>query len=145
MVRKATEGSPAGAKILIVEDDVDMAEATRLILESKKYEVDVAVDYEEGMNKIKSGKPDLIILDVMLPGKTGFDLAYKLKEDKTTCHIPLLMLTAINVEQPGFDASLKIDGKYLPVDEFIDKPAKPDDLLKKVEKLLKRQGIVGRV
>lgn len=127
-------------KILIVEDDVDMAEATKLILESKRYEVDVAVDYEEGLKKIKTGaaKPDLIILDVMLPGKTGFDLAYKLKEDKTTCHIPLLMLTAINIEQAGFDTSPKIDGKYLPVDEFIDKPAQPDDLIEKVERLLKK-------
>jgi len=123
-------------KILIVEDDVDMAEATKLILESKKYEVALAVDYEEGIKKAKTAKPDLIILDVMLPGKTGFDLAYKLKEDNATRCIPVIMLTAINVEQAGFDASLKIDGKYLPVDEFIDKPAQPGDLIKKVERLL---------
>lgn len=129
-------------KILIVEDDVDMAEATKLILESKKYAVDVAVDYEEGLKKIKtaSAKPDLIILDVMLPGKTGFDLVYKLKEDKITSRIPILMLTAINIEQPGFNISPKIDVKYLPVDEFIDKPAQPDDLIKKVEGLLKKTG-----
>lgn len=129
-------------KILIVEDDIDMAEATKLLLESKGYGVDVAVDYEEGFKKTKTGsaKPDLIILDVMLPGKTGFDLAYKLKEDKTTRSIPVIMLTAINIEHPGFDSSGKIDDKYLPVDEFIDKPAQPADLIKKVERLLKKAG-----
>ena len=66
----------------------------------------------------------------------GFNFAHKLRQDKKLSYIPILILTAVNMEYPGFNFSPKTDGEYLPVDDFIDKPPEPDDLLNKVEKLL---------
>ncbi len=127
------------AKILIVEDDIDMVEAFRVTLESKNYQVSAAFSPEEGLQKAKEEKPDLIILDVMFGSKReskGFDYAVKMKEDKTLAPIPILMVTAVNVQNPEFGFSAGTDGEYLPADEFIDKPAQPKDLIQKVERLL---------
>lgn len=126
-------------KILIIEDDRDLVEAIVLILKSKKYQVIIAYNTEIGMKMIKEENPDLIILDVMFgtKGKTkGFDLAVSVRHDKSIANIPILMLTSINEVYPGFDFSPDTDKEFLPVDEFISKPAQPDELLEKVEKLL---------
>ena len=125
------------AKILVVEDDLDAVEVTKIVLESRNYMVVTAFNYDEGLAKAREEKPDLIILDVMMPGKSGFELSYEIRKDKTLCHIPLLMITAVNVKMPGFFISNEADGEFLPVDEFIDKPAQPGQLISKVEKLLK--------
>lgn len=127
------------AKILIVEDDVDMVEALKVTLQSRNYQVGGAFSPEEGFQKAKEERPDLIILDVMFGSKRetkGFDYAVKMKEDKTLAPVPILMVTAVNIQNPDFGFSLKADGEYLPVDDFIDKPAQPEDLIQKVEKLL---------
>lgn len=126
-------------KILIIEDDRDLVEAMALILESKEYQVVKAYNTEVGEKMIKEEKPELIILDVMFgsKGKTkGFDLAIRIRQDKSIANIPILMLTAVNESYPGFSFSPDTDEEFLPVDEFINKPARPDELLEKVEKLL---------
>lgn len=128
------------AKILIIEDDVDMVEAMKVTLGAKNYQMNIAFSPDEGFRKAREEKPDLIILDVMFGSKgqtRGFDCAVKMKQDKTLAAIPILMVTAVNIENPGFDFSPKTDGEYLPVDDFIDKPAQPEDLIQKVEELLK--------
>ena len=127
---------PEKRKILIIEDDLDAVEVTRIVLESKNYITVAAFNFEEGLAKAREEKPDLIILDVMMPGKSGFDLSYEIRKDKTLSHIPILMQTAVNVRMPGFFISNEADGEFLPVDEFIDKPAQPEQLAGKVEKLL---------
>ncbi len=126
-------------KILIIEDDRDLVEAIALILESKEYQVVRAYNTLIGEKMIKEEKPELIILDVMFGdiGKTeGFDLAVRVRQDKSIANIPILMLTSVNESFPGFDFSPDTDEEFLPVDEFINKPARPDELLEKVEKLL---------
>jgi len=126
-------------KILIIEDDVDMIEAMKITLGAKNYQIYTAFDPEEGFRKGKEEKPDLIILDVMFGSgelTKGFDYAIKMKLDKDLAPVPILMVTAVNIENRGFDFSPKTDGEYLPVDDFIDKPAQPEDLLRKVERLL---------
>jgi DNA-binding response OmpR family regulator len=126
--------------ILIIEDDVDMVEAMKIPLSAKNYQVNVAFSPNEGFQMAKQENPDLIILDVMFGSKMntdGFDCAVKMKRDKTLAPIPILMITAVNVQNPGFHFSPDTDGEYLPVDDFIDKPAQPEDLIQKVEKLLK--------
>lgn len=126
-------------KVLIIEDDVDMVEAMKITLEAKNYQVSAAFSPEEGFQKAKKEKPGLIILDVMFGSKgktTGFDYAVKMKKDKTLASIPILMITAVNVQKPGFGFSDQTDGEYIPVDDFIDKPAQPEDLVQKAEKLL---------
>lgn len=127
-------------KILIIDDDLDIIESTKIVLESRKYEVISAETPEEGFQKAKQENPGLIILDVMFGSKgesKGFDYAVKMKQDKLLAPIPILMVTSVNIQNPGFGFSDKTDEEYLPVDDFIDKPAQPDELIQKVEKLLR--------
>ena len=129
-------------RILIIEDDVDLVAAMGKMLESKGYKVIVAYDPEEGNVKLKQERPDLIILDVMFGSQgesKGFDFAQKIRSDKQIADIPILMLTAINTEKPYFNFSPDTDGEFLPVDSFLDKPVKSDELFLKVEDLLKQK------
>lgn len=127
------------ATILIIEDDTDMIEAMKITLEAENYRILSATDPEEGINAAKNEKPDLVILDVMFGEEEkikGFDYAVKMKQDKALAPIPILMLTAVNVQHPTYRFSPDSDGEYLPVDEFIDKPAQPEELVEKVKKLM---------
>jgi len=126
-------------RILIVEDDADLVAAMKRILESKGYKSIIAYDPDEANEKLKLEIPDLIILDVMF-GSTGeskgFTFAQTIRTNKKFASIPILMLTAINTEKPAFKFSPETDGEFLPVDSFLDKPARSEDLLMKVEELL---------
>lgn len=136
-------GAQKRPKILIVDDDESMVAAMEAILESEDYEVVTAYSKEECMERVEDAKPDLIVLDVMMSHMTdGFQIARKLKSDSQTEHIPILMITAIHQEldsklSPGrIRYSPETDGEYLPVDDFVDKPIQPADLLNRVKKLL---------
>lgn len=125
-------------KILIVDDDKDYVDAIKTILEIKNYEFGFACNREEAMHEIEKMKPDLIILDVMMEKlNTGFEICYKLKHDPEKKKIPVLVISAITAKT-GFKFSPKIDGEYFEADDYVEKPVKPDDLLERVEKLLKR-------
>lgn len=126
------------AKILIVDDDPDFVEATKIILESKSYTVSIASNGEEGLEKVKEELPDLIVLDVMMDtGDEGFDVCRRLKKNPQYRHIPLLMLTALQ-QRTGFDFKPELgDPDWLPADDYLDKPVEPSELLARVEKLLK--------
>ena len=133
-------------KILIVDDDENIVAAMKVILESKDYEVVTAYNKGDGLERAEDSKPDLIILDVMMDHMTdGFQVSRKLKADPQTAHIPILMLTSIHSEldsefSPGLIRySPETDEGYLPVDDFVDKPIAPADLLNRIEKLLKKQ------
>ena len=129
-------------KILIIEDDADLVAAMKKMLENKGHNVIVAYDPEEGNEKLRHDKPDLIILDVMFGSQgesKGFDFAQQIRNDKKISDIPILMLTAINTEKPYFNFSPDTDGEFLPVDSFLDKPLKSDELFLKVEDLLKQK------
>jgi len=131
------------SKILVIEDDNDLVAAITKILEIKGYSTVSAYDPDEGWEKLKQERPDLIILDVMFGSKgesKGFEFAQKIKYNKQLADIPILMMTAINTEKPLFNFSPDTDGEFLPVDAFLDKPVKSDELYMKVEELLK-QGI----
>ncbi len=126
-------------KILIIEDDHDLVEAMTLILKSRDYQVVRAYNTETGVKMIKEEKPDVVILDVMFGSKgrtKGFDLALKVRQDKNTARVPILMLTSINEVYPGFNFSPDTDEEFLPVDEFLKKPAQSEELIEKVKKLL---------
>ncbi len=125
--------------ILIVEDDVDMVESLKKILEIKGYSTVAALEPVEGEMRMKQDRPDLIILDVMFGGKgeaKGFDFARKIKNDRNFASIPIIMLSAINVKNPNFSFSPDTDGEYLPVDCFLDKPLQPEVLFSKINELL---------
>ena len=130
------------ATILIVDDDPDIVEAMKVVLESKSHQVLAANTGEEGLRKARRNKPELIILDVMIEtSDKGFDVAREIKWDPQLKHIPILMLTSLK-ERTGLDFTKEAgDEHWLPVDDFCDKPLRPDMLLSKVEALLKKKTI----
>ncbi len=128
------------AKILMIDDDPDILTAIRIPLEATGHDFYTAANGEEGLEKIKTLNPDLIILDVMMETATeGFQVAQKLRSRAPDAEyaaykdIPILMLTAIHTTTPLRFAP---DEDYLPVDAFLDKSADPDVLLAKVDELL---------
>lgn len=127
-------------KVLIVEDDPDMALALRMPLEASGYEVHETRSGLEGLQKTQEMQPDLIILDAMMESSTaGFQFSLTLRSPDPRSpyaayrHVPLLMVTAIHTT-----TSLRFgpDEAYLPVDDFVEKPVDPDVLLHKVRTLL---------
>lgn len=127
------------AKILLVDDDADFVESTKTILESKPYEVIVASNGDEGLRKARAEKPDLILLDVIMPVKDGFTAAEQLKKDPQLSKIPTLMLTAFAAK--GTETSIPVSrGFTLETEDYIDKPVSPEELLARVEKHLKKAG-----
>lgn len=128
------------AKILIIDDDADIVESMKIVLESKQHKIATAFSGSEGLTKAKKGKPDLIILDIMMEtGDRGFEVARELKEDKDLKSVPILMLTALK-ERTGLDFQKEAgDETWLPVDDYLDKPLSPDDLIAKVNNLLQNK------
>jgi len=128
------------AKILVIDDDPDVQLSVRLCLEKAGHTVTEAKNGREGLAMIKSNRPELIILDVMMDTSTeGFQLALRLRNPDPTSElaeyrsIPILMLTAIHSTTP---LRFEPDIDYLPVELFVDKPIDPEDLVKKVDWVL---------
>ena len=122
------------AKVLIVDDDPDIVEAGKLILEKEGYEVATASSREEGLTAVEGQQPDLIILDVMMEQPDdGIAMAQKLRRDGF--EKPILMLTSV-----GRASGLNIgkDSDLVPVDDFQEKPIEPAKLVKKVKELLSK-------
>jgi DNA-binding response OmpR family regulator len=116
-------------KILIVDDDPDLVEAVTIILESKNYDVAAAYGGIEGLQKAKTEKPDLIVLDVMMPDKDGYAVCKELK--------PVLLLTAVVSKIPTTRFTQQM-GMETEADDYIDKPVEPEVLVKRIEALLSK-------
>jgi CheY-like chemotaxis protein len=125
------------AKILLVDDDIDFVESTKTVLESKSYEVIVALEGDEALRKAREGKPDLILLDIIMPVKDGFTAAEQLKKDPQLSKIPTLMLTSFSARR-GETAIPVSRGFALDVEDYIEKPVRPEELIASVEKYLKK-------
>jgi len=130
-------------RILIIDDDPDLVESMRIILEANNYEVQSAKNGTEGLRLVKEINPDLIILDVMMDSITeGFQVSYQLRsrdpqsEYRAYSKIPILMLTGVS-QQMHMKFSPETAADYLPVDEFVDKPIQFEALLEKVKRLIK--------
>jgi two-component system alkaline phosphatase synthesis response regulator PhoP len=127
------------AKILLVDDDADFVDSTRTVLESKPYEVIVAVNGDECLRKAREENPDLILLDIIMPVEDGFTAAEQLKKDPKLAKIPVLMLTSYS--KKGAETSIpRSRGYELEAEDYIDKPVSPQDLLSVVGKYLKKVG-----
>jgi DNA-binding response OmpR family regulator len=119
-------------KVLVVDDDVDFCEATKLLLDSKGYEVILAHDGKEGLEKVRAARPDLVILDVMMPEMNGYDVCVVLKADGELRKTPVILLTA--VDQHLFKTTYtQAMGLMTEADDYIAKPVEPQDLVKRVE------------
>ena len=112
-------------------------ESTKTVLESKPYEVIVALEGAEGLRKAREEMPDLILLDIIMPIKDGFTAAEQLKQDPQLSQIPTLMLTSFSVRH-GETAIPVSRGFTLDVEDYIEKPVSPEELLARVEKHLKK-------
>ena len=124
-------------RILVVDDDVDLCDSLKVVLEQAGYDTQTAASRAEGMEKIRTQQPDLVILDVMMETwQDGFEMSRDLKRDPRLKNTPILMLTSIE-ELTGIELKSSAgDPVWLPVDRFLDKPAAPDTLLAEVKKLL---------
>lgn len=125
-----------GKKILLVDDDADFVEATKLILESKSYDVVVSYDGKEGLKKVQTEEPNLIILDVMMPEMDGYEVCAKLKSDPRFKHIPVLLLTAVG-EAISTTKYTKEMGMKIEADDYIPKPVELNELVERVENLFR--------
>ena len=120
------------ATVAIIDDDIDILEASSLVLKSKGYNVITASDPDEGYKLVIEHKPDLIILDVMMnEPDDGFFLAQKFRRAKID--IPIIMYTSVS-KSIGIEFGAS---EMVPVEDFVEKPITPDVLLDKVEKLLR--------
>lgn len=117
-------------KILIIDDEVDLVETIRFPLELDGYQVLAASNGEEGLHLARKEKPDLIILDLMLPKIDGYKICRFLKFDEKYKHIPIIMLTARSQEKD------RLLGQETGADEYITKPFDLDDLVNKIKKYL---------
>ncbi len=118
-------------KIVIIDDDPDILDVSKIVLSSKGYSVFTAQNPDDGYKLIKDQKPDLIILDVMMnEPDDGFFLAQKLRREKIDT--PIIMYTSVS-KTLGFEFG---KSEMVPVDEYVEKPISPDELIAKVEKLL---------
>ncbi|MFO8102018.1 MAG: response regulator [Dehalococcoidia bacterium] len=122
------------SKVLIVDDDPDLVESVKLVLQTK-YEVITASDGDEGLKKAREENPDLVILDVIMPVKDGFTAAEQIKKDEKLSEIPVIMLTSYG-ERKSETSIPASKGMTLEAEDYIEKPFKPEDLLKRVEDLL---------
>ncbi|NVM21464.1 MAG: response regulator [Desulfobacterales bacterium] len=124
-------------KVLLVDDDVDFCEATKILLESKACEVILAHDGKEGLEKVRVEKPDLVILDVMMPEMNGYDVCVVLKADPELSKIPVILLTA--VDQAIFRTTYTPHmGLMTEADDYIAKPVEPTELVSRVENVLNK-------
>jgi CheY-like chemotaxis protein len=125
-------------RVLIVDDDPDFVETTKIILEANGYETMTASSGEQALERVGRRKPDIILLDVMMRTKgDGVWTSQKLKGDERVRGVPVLMITAVNREPDvGIHLDPTQDGDYLPVDGFLEKPVEPEKLLAEIARLV---------
>ncbi len=117
-------------KILIVEDDLTTIKIISHLLVLNNFSVDFSQDAEEGLRKVFKGKPNLILLDIMLPGMDGFQFLTKLKATKETSHIPIIILSSLAGERDV------LKGLEKGASDYVLKPFSPQVLLFKIKKTL---------
>jgi len=122
-----------GKTILVVDDEPDIVEIIQYNLEKSDFEVVVAEDGPGALEKAREEAPDLIVLDLMLPGLEGTDVCRLLKQDERTRSIPILMLTAKSEEMD------RIIGLELGADDYVTKPFSPREIVLRVRNILRRR------
>ncbi|MBI4249945.1 MAG: response regulator [Elusimicrobia bacterium] len=127
------DGDPAKKKtILVVDDERGMREVLKRILEDENHQVLLAEDGESALNLIRELRPDMVLLDVMLPGISGLAVCHEVRKNPVLSDIPILMLTGQD------DPMTQKKGKGLGADDYLAKPFQVDELLARVAALFKR-------
>jgi len=123
--------------ILVIDDDVQLVDTVKTLLESVGYQVSYAYQSEKGFELAKQTKPDLILLDIMFagpPGPDGVELSRQFHEDPDLKDTPVIIVSGV---KQALDMPIKIepDESYMPVKAFLEKPFKPDQLLAQIDKV----------
>ncbi|MFH1416454.1 MAG: response regulator, partial [Elusimicrobiota bacterium] len=116
--------------VLVVDDEIEASMLVKGFLEKKNYKVIIATGGKEGINMVRNEKPDLMVLDINMPGMDGFEVIKRIKADKETSYIPIIVLTSCNIDQYREDCYL------LGADKFMTKSMDKDDLMAEIEKYL---------
>ncbi len=122
----------ARERILLIEDEPDIAEVLQYNLEKEGFQVELAGRGDAGLEAVRRESPDLILLDLMLPGLDGLEMTRLLKRDPATAHLPIVMLTARSEEVD------RIVGLELGADDYISKPFSPREVVLRVKAVLRR-------
>lgn len=125
-------------KVLVIDDEIHIVELLKFNLETSNYEVDFSYDGFDGFVKAKEIKPDLILLDWMLPNISGIEVLKKIRSDESLKNIPVIMLTAKNMEND------KVEGLEVGADDYITKPFSIKELLARISSVLRRYNIHGQ-
>jgi CheY-like chemotaxis protein len=126
--------SSAGCNILVVDDDPDFVEYTRIVLESQGYRVQTAATADSALRMMRENKPDLVLLDVMMSYVLdGLNVTRQMRDDPELKTVPVIMISAIVSRE---EAGVFPTDEYLAVDAFMTKPVDPADLLRQVARLL---------
>lgn len=121
-------------KILLIDDEEDFVYFTKINLEQTgKFEVATAIDADAGIKMVRKFKPNLILLDIMMPGKDGFEVLKTVKKDKETRGIPVVMFTVKDED------SYKQKAARLYDEDYITKPVELEELIARIEKVLKKR------
>jgi len=120
------------SRILVVDDEQDILELVSYNLQKEGFHIETSLNGEDALQKIRSDRFDLVLLDLMLPGMQGMDLCRTLKSDDTTASMPIIMLTAKSEELD------KVLGLEMGADDYITKPFSPRELIARVKAVLRR-------
>ncbi|MBF0120060.1 MAG: response regulator [Desulfobacterales bacterium] len=122
-------------RVLVVDDEPDFASIVQANLKKEGFEVEVAYDGLECIEKVKANPPDAIVLDVMMPEMDGYEVCKKLKSDKNYENIPIIMLTAV-ADHVGSTRYSHSDGMSMEADDYLPKPASSEDITESVKRLV---------
>jgi two-component system alkaline phosphatase synthesis response regulator PhoP len=122
-------------RILVVDDEPDFASIVQGNLEKEGFEVEVAYNGVEGLEKVKANPPDAIVLDVMMPEKDGYEMCKDLKEDEKLANIPVLLLTAV-ADHVSSTRYSHYGGMSTEADDYLPKPASAEQITESIKGLL---------
>ena len=132
MVDRTGSGEGRAGKVLVVEDEADVAEMIRYNLGREGYEVRLAATGTDALRQVKEVRPDLILLDIMVPHLNGWEICRRLRQDRETQAIPVIMVTG-RVEEGD-----KVLGFEMGADDYVTKPFSPRELVARVTGVLRR-------
>ncbi len=133
----------AKGKILLVDNDPEFLEMHKAALLEHEYEVLTAASAREGLDRVRTSMPDLIVIELILEKHdSGFTFCKQIKNDPLFKRIPVVMVSAV-AEATGFRFNMEEDGYWMKTDDFLDKPVEPDVLIDKIEALLRATAKAG--